>query len=32
MCKSNWDGKDLWEWDADEFNRAVELKQAQKWK
>ena len=32
MCKSNWDGKDLWEWDADEFNKAVELKQAQKWK
>lgn len=31
MCKSNWDGKDLYEWDADEFNKAVERKQKEKW-
>lgn len=31
MCSSNWDGKDLYEWDADEFNKAVERKQKEKW-
>ena len=31
MCKSNWDGKDLYEWDEDEFNKAVERKQKEKW-
>lgn len=31
MCSSNWDGKDLYEWDEDEFNKAVERKQKEKW-